>query len=384
MRFLQFLRSWKRKVSKTSDTFLEIRIKKERLVENLNFFKSLFPYCQIAVVLKSNAYGHGLKEIGTFLDKREEVSYLVVDSLLEALILRDAGVKKGLLILGNVLENNLFLLKKIKKATLLINSLTNAKLFSSKINFPLSVHLKVDTGMRRQGVKLEELAEAIRILSLNKNLKIEGLATHLADADNVDEKETLKQIQLWKEALKIFKSLVKEEGIFHFSATAGTKFLSPSLGNLIRLGIGFYGIDTTFDSRLKVKPALSFWARVINFKEIKRGEGIGYNFSWRADENGWIGILPCGYYEGLPWALSNKGVVYFENQPLKIRGRISMNMTAIEITPVINQIKENDWIEVYSDEVEKLNSVQKIAQACNTLPYEILVRLAPTIRRVLI
>ena len=381
MRLLNLLRRYKKAVFKPQDSLLEIRINGRQLNENIDRFRELFPRYQLAAVLKSNAYGHGLGEIGKFLDKKKEINYLAVDSLIEAITLRDNGIRKPIMILGYVSKKNITQLKDVKNSVLLVNSLDQAQFLSKTVDFPLTVHLKVDTGMNRQGVVMEDLYDAIDSLLKNKKIVVSGLASHLADADSYQGEKTSEQIRTWKTAVAVFKKF-ELKGSFHFSATAGVKFLNSAESNLIRAGIGIYGFDTTQDKCLKVKPVLSFWAKLVNIKKVKAGDAVGYNFTWTAKKDTWLGVLPCGYYEGIPGALSNQGYVYWKETPLKIVGRVSMNLTTVDITPVKDEIKIENRLEVFSDDAEKLNSVSNVAKACGTIPYEILVRLAPTIRRV--
>jgi alanine racemase len=367
-----------------SKRLLKIEIDSKALGHNIGRFEALFPRHHFAVVLKSNAYGHGLKEVGRFLGKRKEVDCLVVDSLIEAKTLRDAGVKKPVMILGYVPKSSLPSLKKIGNIIFVINSKEQADTVSSVINFKLPVHIKVDTGMNRQGISISELPEVLRILSSNKHIQIQGMLSHLADADGPGGSDTQQQIRQWKNALALYRRMVGHgRGIFHFAATAGTRYTSSAENNLIRVGLGIYGFDNTQDKRLGVKPVLSFWAKIANIKEIKVGEKVGYNFTYTASKNMRIAIIPCGYYEGIPRHLSNKGCFYYKGVPLPILGRISMNLAVVDISDVKEPIHLEDEVEVYSSNPDKLNSVENVAKLCDTIPYEILVRLAPTIKRII-
>jgi alanine racemase len=254
------------------------------------------------------------------------------------------------------------------------------------IDFNLSVHIKVDTGMNRQGVGIDELEEVINILRKNKRIKIDGMLSHLADADNPNPLDTLKQLSKWQTALFKYKKLISKSdySLFHFSNTAGLGYLSNQESNLIRVGIGLYGFDTTKDKRLNLKPVLSFWAKIVNLKKVKAGEKIGYNFSFTAPKDMTIAVIPCGYYEGVPRALSNKGYFYFKDVPLPILGRVSMNLSVVDVSNVEKSLNLEDEVEVYSNNPAKKNSIDNVAKICNTIPYEVLARLAPTIRRVIV
>jgi alanine racemase len=379
MRILNFLRKYKNILNNSANHLLRIDLNKENLLNNISQYKKKFPEYDLIVVLKSNAYGHGLKEIGSFLDKNENVKCFAVDSIVEAKILKDFGIKKDILILGYVLSSSIKELKKIYNHILMVNSFFQAEFLSENIDFPLKIHLKVDSGMNRQGIVFEDFLKTINILKKNKNIKILGMATHLADADNFENKQpTLKQIEKWKLALDIFKKNISENGMFHFSATKGIPFLKEGESNTLRIGLGIYGFNSSFKD-ISLKPVLSFWAKIVNIKNLKKGNSIGYNFQYTAEQDKKIAIIPCGYYEGIPLKASNKGFCYFNNKPLKILGRISMNLTAIDISDIEN-IKIEDEVEVFSTE-NRLNNIENYAKISETTPYEILSRLSRGIKR---
>jgi len=255
---------------------------------------------------------------------------------------------------------------------------------AKKVNFPLKIHLNVDTGIHRQGANLKELDLTIKKLNENKKIKIEGLMTHLADATNPKPFTTLDQLKKWNEALKIFKKYFSY-GTFHFAATAGTHYLQYGESNLIRIGIGLYGFDNFLDKKEKwpLKPILSFWAKIVNLKEIKRGEKVGYNFLFQAENDLKIATLPCGYYEVIPKAIPNTGFVYFKDQPLRILGQINMNLLTVDISQVNQQLTLEDEIEIISSNPLKFNSFAYYANLFNVSIYEAMVGLAPNIKRII-
>ncbi|MBP6855409.1 MAG: alanine racemase [Candidatus Pacebacteria bacterium] len=383
MYLLNVLRRIKKSFSQPDDCLLRIHIHRDQLLRNISIFKKHFPHHLLAPVLKSNAYGHGIREIGRVLNKQKEVDYLVVDSIVEARQLRDDGVRKPILILGYVSQSATRLLAGVSNCVLAVNSIEQAFFLARSVSFPLRVHIKVDTGMNRQGVAVGELRQTLEVLRKHRHIKIEGMLSHLADADNIiSGAHTIGQLALWKMAVAVFRDYVPHGGVLHFAATAGSAFSNVAYSNMIRAGIGLYGFDVTGDRRLGVKPILSFYAKVVHIKRIKAGERIGYNFTFTAAHDMMLAIIPCGYYEGIPRALSNKGVVYYHHVPLPIVGRVSMNLTVVDATMVRDRIKIEDEVEIFSADHTRSNSITRAAELADTIPYEILARLAPGIRRV--
>lgn len=401
MRILNILRKYKEKFNNKNNNpanhLLRIELNSQNLISNIAQFKDKFPNHNLSAVLKGNAYGHGLREIGELLDSNNDISHFIVDNLIEAKLLRGWGIKKEIIILGYVPTALLFELKKLKKIILVINSLEQAEILSKKIDFSLDVLLKIDTGMRRQGMMVDELSPAVCLLKENNNIKIKGMITHLADADNEKSISSLVQLKKWREAMAIYKKVISQDGIFSFSATAGTKYLGESEGNLIRLGIGLYGFNPQIFNKnkdgisalsfspdfLDLKPVLSWKAKIINIKNLKKGEGIGYGFVFKAKDDIRVAILPCGYFEGVPIRSSNSGFVRFNNNPLRILGKISMNLMAVDISDIEN-INLEDEVEIFSDDINQANSILNVAKICETIPYEILCKISPSIRRQII
>lgn len=367
-----------------ADHLLRIEINTASLLHNVHQFKKISHGKRIAAVLKSNAYGHGLKEVGSFLGARPEIDILAVDSIIEARILRDQGIKKSILILGYVPMSAIPVLKKLGNMILVVNGTDQAQWLSEHIKFPLTVHIKVDTGMNRQGVALSHLSRTIKMLRGNKYIQTEGMLSHLADADNAKSGyETQKQLEKWNEAVDIYRRFFSG-GTFHFSATAGTHYLDTGENTLVRAGIGLYGIDTTPNKNLQTMPVLSLWAKIVNIKTVGAGEGIGYGFIYRAEKQIKTAVIPCGYYEGVPLSLGNKGYMYYRNIPLRIVGRVSMNLSVLDISEVAKDITLEDEVEVFSDTPGHFNTIENVASLSGTIPYEVLARLAPTIKRVLV
>jgi len=362
---------------------LRLEIDFQQLNRNIEFFKKNYELPYLAAVLKSNAYGHGLKEMGRLFDSNKNISHLVVDSIIEAEILRKTGIKKPIIILNYVPRRILHDLKKLR-SILIVNSLSQAEILSREITFPLAVHIKVDTGLHRQGVSLEELIPTIQILKKNHHLKIEGLMSHLA-APASNKELSLQQLKRWEEGVRIYKKEISnwQSHLFHILATAGINHFPKIENNLVRIGIGLYGFDASAEKNLNdIKPVLSLWAKIVNIKNIPKGEGVGYGFTWIADRETKVAVVPCGYYEGVPRYLSNIGYFYYHDQPLKIIGRVSMNLTVVDISS-IDEIKLEEEVEVFSDDLNKMNSFNYVAKTGNTIPYEILVHLSPQIKRVI-
>jgi alanine racemase len=254
----------------------------------------------------------------------------------------------------------------------------------------ISFHLKIDTGMNRQGVRWDELTNLIPKLKTLPHLKLEGVCSHFADASNPQSDAfTQQQLKRFLEAVKLVESAGFELKWKHLSASAGAlKVQNPTI-NLIRLGIGFYGIspleknDQTFQlqKQFSLQPALELRSTIAQIKLIKAGESVGYGLTYRAKKAAKIAILPIGYYDGVDRRLSNKGQVEIGGKLCPIIGAISMNMLVVDITE-IKKAQVGDPAIVFSSDPHQPHSITRAAENINTIPYELLVHLAESTSRV--
>jgi alanine racemase len=380
MRLIRFLRKIQRRFIHYSPS-VKIFISRKKIKHNLQKYQKKYPQKLFAPVLKSNAYGHGLIPVAQILDQ-EKIAFFVLDSLYEAIILRKNGIKSKILIIGYTLLENI-IHSKLSLVSFTITSLEQLKRVSKKANKKIKIHLKIDTGMHRQGILLNQVKEAIKIIKANSFLELEGICSHFAEADNPDKTFTKSQIKKWEEIVSLFKknfSLIK---FFHISATAGT-FYSPQISeNVIRLGIGLYGINPSPLNKLDLKPALEMESLITSLRKLPPGEYIGYQTSYQTQKSCLIATVPVGYFEGVDRRLSNQGFFKIGSHFCPIVGRVSMNITSLDVSS-LPEIKLNDKVKIISSNPNDKNSIENIAYLSQTIPYEILVHLPPHLRRSII
>lgn len=354
-----------------------IEISRENLLFNFDFFKRETGL-EIWPVLKSNAYGHGIKEVTKILEKRD-FGYLVVDGYQEVLEIRKVS-KRPILMIGAMRPEN-FENIKWKNLAIMVQDKKTIKALGES-GKKVTIHLKVNTGMNRQGMEIKDLRDMIYDLKKYKKLEVEGLMSHLA---GVDDK---KQIKKFEEALKI----VEEGGLkikyAHLAATNGVGKIKNLKINAVRLGIGLYGInnlekqDKYFKKLEKLKPVLSFKSCLTTLRTIKKGEKVGYGGTWQAKKDTNIGVIPVGYNEGLDRRLSNKGLVKYKDRFYPIIGRICMNLAMVDLGNI--RAKLFDEVEIVSNNPKNKNSIINMAKQCETIPYDLLVKINYSVRRVIV
>lgn len=362
----------------------KILINQSALQLNHQVLQAFHPEARIVPVLKSNAYGHGLKTVAPIFDALGP-EFLVVDSLYEAYELYKMNVKSKILILGYTHPDN-FLTKQLPFHITIFDLETAKALNKQQKN--CNVHIFVDTGMCREGVSIKHLPEFIQEVKKLSCLQIVGLTSHLADVDNPkDGSFTEKQIANYKKALKITEDAGISLQYRQISASGGAFKIKDPTFNVIRAGLASYGInplepsDPEYQS-LSLQPALQFVTTLAQIKTIQKGEKIGYNGTFTVQKTMTVGLLPLGYYEGVDRRLSNKGMVTINDIVCPIVGRVSMNMTSIDLSAVKNA-EVGDTVCIYSDENQE-NSIVNAAKIAGTIPYELLVHLSESVRREII
>lgn len=356
---------------------IEIFIYKDNLLNNLRAFQLNYPDLQFAPVLKANAYGHGLEQVLTVL-KDQQLPFVAVDSFYEALIAQKYAPKLQILVIGYSRLDSIEKAPALKNSFSLV-SLDQLKEISAKLRTKKRFHLKLDTGMHRQGIMLANISKTIELIKQNPKIILEGLSSHLAEPENMAD--TNIQIANWNDAIKIFKNEFPQIKYTHLAATAGARFSSKIHANLVRLGIGFYGIYTK--EGLQLKPALEMRSIITGINNIGRGEKVGYGFTFTAKQKMKIATVPAGFFEGVDRRLSNTGYFKIGQNFCPIAGRVSMNISTIDVSSIADA-RLGDSVTIISHNPTDANSVQNIASVCGTVNYDILVHIPQHLKRTVI
>lgn len=354
-----------------------IEISKNNLLSNYEYLSSINKQIRVAPVLKSNAYGHGLVLTAKILDELNP-PFFCVDSLFEAYDLSNEKIKTPILVMGYIDPQSL----QTKHLPYSFAIYTNEQLqVLNKYQPRSNVHLFIDTGMHREGVQIDNLNNFIKRIK-KTSLNLEGVMSHFGMSENPDHKMTKIQNNNFKEAINILSGNNFNPRYIHFANSSGllesTNY--PYLGNVSRAGMALYGIDPTGKND-KLKPVLSFKTKIAQIKTIRKGEQIGYDFTFRAERKMQIAILPAGYNDGIDRRFSNKGFVRIKSKFCLIVGRVSMNITVVDISEISNA-KPGDTVEIFSNLKLSLNSIEKQSRMANTIPYELMVHLNPLTKRV--
>ncbi len=363
-----------------------IKISSRTIIRNWTYFQKLNPQARVAPVLKSNAYGHGLRLIGRLVDRKLKPPFIIVDSLYEAWELRKAKVKAPLLLVGYTMPVNFRMIRKLDFHLPIFDE-TTAEVIA-RYQPRVKLHVKIDSGMGRLGLRLDRVTDFIKVLKkYHLEKQIVGIYSHLACADS-NKEFTRKQILTFKKAIHLFEQAGFSFVWKHIAATAGATFIQDPEFNLIRLGLGLYGYlpgKLANDQNLKqaLRPALELSTRIIQVKEISRGDIVGYDGKFCAKRKMVIGILPVGYYDGLNRRLSDQRTVLVGQRHCPIIGKVCMNISMIDLSGVKKPLLNQEVI-VISGKREDTNNLVALARLAKITPYELLTGLSETTKRVLI
>lgn len=360
-------------------TLNTVTISKTHLLENYATLAKYNNAYAIAPVLKSNAYGHGLVEAAKILDS-VGAPFFGVDSLYEAYELLKAKIKTRILIMGYVEPENL----KVKPLPFSYAVYDELLLETIATYQPhAGIHIKVDTGMNRLGIPVDELDAFLQTLKKYPHVKIEGLMSHLASGDEPNSQLTKLQQENFAKAISIVKNAGFSARWIHLQASAGLLNNVAVDGiTMARTGIALYGIDPTGNENSSLKPILRFTTKLVQIKKLAAGDFVGYSGTFQAKQRMTIGILPVGYYDGVDRRLSNNGTVTIDDVVYPIVGNVSMNITTVDISGVSNPSVGQEVV-VFSNIASDENSITNTAKRCNTIPYDLLVHITASAKRVI-
>jgi alanine racemase len=345
----------------------------------------------LMAIVKGNAYGLDIEKM-TYITK-EIVDWYGVDNIEEANIVRKNS-NKPILILNYTTADKLAEIVK-KKYSIVAYDYNTVKLLSklSTENRKAKIHIKIDTGLARLGLTLEELPNFIKSIKKLPNIKIEGLYTHYARLMNENGCDIYQyQLNKFHEAEKKLQELNINVDIKHTASSMAAILYEKTRLDMVRIGTLFYGLWGTRDAaslvkrkghNIKLYPVLSFKTRIVNIKELKRGMSAGYMSSWTAKKNTKLAIIGAGYYDGIDRRYAEKGCVLIKGQFAKIVGKIAMNTFMVDASKIKN-IKIGETVVIIGRSRKNEITAYNIAESMGTSTYEITTRINPLIPRIIV
>ncbi|MEO0230638.1 MAG: alanine racemase [candidate division WOR-3 bacterium] len=354
-----------------------IEISQANLLHNIKEIKKKAKDKKILAVIKSNAYGHGLLEVGSVI--KGEVDSFVVGDIDEALLLREKLKNETIIVSLPPLDEEGLNLCTIRDFEIFAGNLEFLQFVDSlSLKKPLMIHLEVNTGMNRTGIEPEKLREAIELIEKSKNLHLKGIFSHFATLPE-DLHFAKEQAERFKQALS--KVTLPEGTLIHMENSSGIlKFLLEITGG-VRPGISIYGLT---NSEANLKPVLSLRSKIMDIIKVRMGEGVSYDHIFRAKRDMWVATIPFGYGNGYMWNLKGKAEVIVKGVRLPVIGKICMNHMIIDVSQIKEQLKIGDIVTLIGKDGDQEITVNELAEKSGTINYEIVTKLSPSIKRLIV
>jgi alanine racemase len=341
-------------------------------------------------VIKSNAYGHGMNEVGQICDAHPDVSRLCVAGLDEARELSQIGLKKPIQILSfyDLDFESISELVSTNEIVFVVYSSEQVKFLSrvgERVGKEIKVHLKIDTGTTRVGVLPEQaLGMALKVARM-PFLDLEGVWTHFASSEE-DKDFTLKQLGSLKSVITEFREHRIPVRFNHSACTASTILYPETHLNAVRVGLGVYGLHPNKETKKKIdlKMIISLNTKVVQLKSVPKNTSISYARTYTTNKNSLIAVLPIGYYDGYDRKLSNQGEVLIHGVRCKVRGRVCMNLMMVDVTRLKNKIKVGDEAILLGEQENEIITADELADKIETISYEVVCGLGRNLPKIII
>jgi alanine racemase len=373
-----------------------VEVSEQALGNNVRRFKGhIGGDVKLAAVLKANAYGHGLVETSRIAWKAG-ADWLAVNSMEEAFLLRRASLRAPIICLAYIplalLEEAVALEARLTVFNL--ETVERLGAITGRLKKTARLHIKVETGTNRQGVKGDDLLHLARAIGRHPYLILEGLSTHFANIEDVTEHQFADyQLSGFHDAVDLLAQNGIAVPIKHTACTAAAILFPKTLFNLARVGIGLYGLWPSKETRIsalqarvslnELEPVLTWKTRIAQIKTVPPGATIGYGCTDLATQVTRIAVLPVGYFEGYDRRLSSIGYVLIRGRRAPVRGRVCMNMTMVDVTNIPGAALEDEVV-LLGRQGEDAISAETLAGKIGTINYEIVSRINPQIPRLVV
>lgn len=364
---------------KAHETILEINL--NNLIKNYNYYRSkLKKETKMMVMVKAFAYGSGNFEISNALEFHH-ADYLTVAYADEGIELRKKGINLPIMVMApelntfeSIIKNNLEpVIYSFRSLSLLEDAIDKIEKTPSS---PIGIHLKLDSGMHRLGFLSDDIEPLIERIKDNDSIRIRSIFSHLAGSDSSEfDDYTIRQIECFEDMSNRIISAFPYKILRHILNSAGISRFTEYQYDMVRLGIGLYGISACKED--KVSTVISLKSTIVQIKEYEIGETVGYSRKAVLSRKSRIGVIPIGYADGLKRQLGNGvGCFYVNGKAAPIIGNICMDMCMIDLTDI--ECKEEDTAVLFDES----HPIEDIAMKCDTIPYEILTSISQRVKRV--
>ncbi len=347
------------------------------LRHNLRVVQRAAPTSEVWAVLKADGYGHGAKAVARTLE-RAGAHGVCVALLEEGIELRDAGIRKPILVMGGYYGDAWGELLRHDLVPVLYDA-AQVEAIADEVRFsasePARVHLKIDTGMSRLGALPKNVAEVADAIARSPEIELDGLMTHFACADSGDEESLRGQLESFEAATTELAERGLRPRVRHAANSAALLSLPESHLEMVRPGLALFGIEPKTGLAPDLKPAMRVHTEIVALRDLEPGQSVGYGWTWTAKRPSKIATVPIGYADGLPRSLSNNGHLLVRGRRAPIVGTVSMDLTMVDATDVAGVTLRDECVmlgqqkgPLGEDEI----TAAELAQKLGTIPWEVL------------
>ena len=334
---------------------------------NISHLANLTGCTSLAIVVKSNAYGHGILPIASLAQAHPEVGWLCTAGVQEALLLRAQGITKPILVLS-YLEGNLedAVMQELHLAVCSWEDAQAVAVAAQKVSKTAYIHVKIDTGMGRLGILVDQAVSTVNEMTKLPSLKVYGVFTHLAHTGHADQDYSYRQLAQFDEVLDDLDAAGIAVPCTHALSSSSLHLKPKRAYSFMRVGAAAYGLWKNpsqialvkeVDSSFSLTPLLEWRTRIVQVKQLPAGSNVGYQLTFTTTKPSTIAVVPVGYWDGYPHTLSNKGKALLRGHIVPVAGVISMNLAAFDVSDVPD-VKVGDELIL-------------IGNAPQVLPYEV-------------
>ena len=362
-----------------------VEVSKSAVLTNLAAFQSALPqHMSVMPVIKGNAYGHGMREVaGILADAAEHFAVVFIE---EALELRESGITKPILVFSTVTDDRETLCEAIRKDISFTvydrHSFTDISEAAAETGKPAHVHVNVDTGMTRLGLRTERSDDPLADICADPHLVLDGIYSHLASPD--DTESLREQCRRFDRAVAAAEKAHCKIKYRHILSTGGVMARTEFPGNIVRVGKGICGLALKPDDTFPLRQALAWKTRVIQVRAVGKGVAVGYGGSYVTERDSVLAVLPVGFADGYHRSLSNSGEVLIRGVRCPIRGKVCMNNLIIDVSHVADpQVGDIAVLVGGADGAESGERITpyELAEKAGTVTTEILANITPLLPR---
>lgn len=370
-----------------------IELSRSAFDHNVSQYRAMLgPSVALTIVVKSNAYGHGLAQMAQLCQEHPAVDALNVVLLSDALLLRAQGITKPIIVLQSLDADIEQALRQ--SITISVHDRYHLALINAKartINIPASVHIEVDTGLTRLGFMPAEIPALVQYITTElSHIRITGIWSHFAESDALDISYTTKQHQQFAQLLVSIAPMVPADLHIHLANSTGAARFTDKRFTMVRCAGGILGFAKSEQVQQEIRalypnfslqPLLTWKTRIMALKDVPADTFVGYARSYQTERVTRTAVVPVGYYDGYVRALSNKGSMLINGYLAPVIGRVSMTATVLDVTD-IPSVAHDDEVIVMGPYAGV--SVYDHAQLTDTIGYEVITRINPLLPRIIV